>query len=135
MSFNLPNGKIDTRKKITDSYFPNDKFVKELSPNNFLKGNLKDKRCGAVLFYKPSCGWCKKLRGTWSELGKVAIFCNVYAFNCELYSEFCSQKKGGIVISSYPSIILYRDGKVVKNYRGERDLVSLLGLVMQETPV
>ena len=94
---------------------------------------LKNNKCGVVLFYKPSCTWCKKTKELWHNLAEIAVFCNIYAFNCEKYIEFCVNKRSGnLILTSYPSIVMYKDGIASEVFHNQRNLPALLLFVMQK---
>lgn len=112
------------------------KFVDELTPNDFnseVPWELKDQKCGLVLFYAPWCGFCKAVKGNWESAAKKTGFCDYMAFNCEKNKAWCLKIKeeNPDFIKSYPTIVVYKKGKPIKNYEGERDPPSLISLCMK----
>jgi thiol-disulfide isomerase/thioredoxin len=131
-----PNlGTLKISPKNNKDYFPKSKYVKELSPSHFdvyKTINLVDDKCCFVLFYAPWCGYCKKLRNIWKELGRVANFTNIYAFNCEKYKSHLNKMRyeDPNLIKTFPSLVLYKNKKPYKKYEGERTLKELLNFVL-----
>ena len=126
----FPKRKSVTSIEVT-SYFNGSHFVKELSPKDFdpiSPWKLKDKKCAIVLYYKPSCPYCKDIKDTWSKLGEVAAFFDVYALNAEKYRVHVAKIKEDMpnLITSYPTIIIYQDGEPKEYYQGERTTGELL---------
>jgi len=114
------------------SYFSNNRYVKELSPDDFDKNEpwkLKDDACGLVLFYAPWCGHCKNVKPEWDAAAKQVGFCDYYAFNCDAHKDYVSKNNNGLV-NGYPTIIIYKKGKPAGNYDGNRDRQSFIKACM-----
>lgn len=97
------------------SYFTDSRYVTELSPSDFdgiNVGNLKDGKCAIVLFYAPWCPYCKRVKDTWEQLGELASFYNVFAFDCEKYKAHVMDIKNDVpeLIKGYPTMIVYQGG-------------------------
>lgn len=112
------------------------RFVQELKPSDFdpiTTWKLKDKECSIVLFYCPWCPRCQAIKETWKELGRVAAFFNVLAFNCEKYKRHMLKIKEDApeLIRGYPTIVVYQKGSPVEDYQGDRSLESLLKTCMR----
>jgi thiol-disulfide isomerase/thioredoxin len=119
------------------SYFLKSRYVKELTPSDFesvVVSNLKDKRCAVVLFYADWCGHCKAVKDTWEDLGKVATFMEVYAFNCAKYTGHLSKIKEerSQLVKGYPTIIFYSEGEPKEQFMGERTREGLLKACMAQ---
>jgi len=110
----------------THNYFEGNRFVKELSPEDFdhtSPWKLKDNKCAIVLFYKPACPYCQDVKPQWEQLGETAAFFNVYALNSEKYKAYVAkinEEKPRFIVS-YPTIVIYEEGTPLKHYEGPRD--------------
>ena len=109
-----------------NSYFEGNRFVTELSPEDFdpiSLWKLRDRECAIILFYKPGCPYCKDVKPQWGQLGETAAFFNVYAFNAEKYHTHIRSIGEEIpsLITSYPTIIIYEKGAPREHYQGKRD--------------
>jgi len=75
-----------------------------------------------VKFYAPWCGHCKRMAGTWDELAGIAAKdgnkFHVAKVDCTVEKETGS-KQG---VSGYPTLKLFKDGKMVEEYSGARTL-------------
>merc|ERR1712071_682140 len=76
-----------------------------------------------VKFYAPWCGHCKRLAPTWEELaikfvGSSSI--KIAKVDCtdESNRQLCVDEK----VNGFPTMFLYRDGKKVEEYEGNRSL-------------
>ncbi len=116
-------------RESNDYFGPNNKIVKELSPLNFdstapwlLKDIDGKKPCGMVLFYAPWCGHCKAVAPTFLNAAKTVGFCDYYAFNCEKYGAHLAKIKEDKpeLVPSFPTIIIYKNGKPVEFYVDDR---------------
>jgi len=122
---------------VSEDYFgPSNKFVMELTPSDFdatTINNLKKPECGLVLFYAPWCGYCKAVKDEWVEAAKKTGFCDFMAMNCEKNKVWCLKVKEEYpdFIKSYPTIWVYKKGKPVEKYEGERSPSSLISLCMR----
>ena len=110
----------------TDSYFEGSRIVTELTPKDFdsiSSWKLKDRKCAIILFYKPGCPYCKDVKPQWERLGETAIFFNVYAFNAVKYDAHIRKitEEMPILITSYPTIVIYENGVPKEHYQGVRD--------------
>ena len=105
-----------------DDFFYNSKYVKELTEDNFDGDNLINKECSIVMFYCSWCMHCQNLKGIWENLGKIATYFNVYAFNC---TDGKLSEKRIYKINSFPTIIIYIGSKP-HIYEGERTLKSFV---------
>jgi len=71
-----------------------------------------------VKFYAPWCGHCKRMAPTWDELAGQAAGFGVAKVDCTQEKATC-QEYG---VRGYPTIKLFKDGEVVADYKGARDL-------------
>jgi len=83
-----------------------------------------------VKFYAPWCGHCKRLAPTWEELaikfvGSSSI--KIAKVDCtdESNRQLCVDEK----VNGFPTMFLYRDGKKVEEYEGNRSLDDLYSFV------
>lgn len=110
--------------------------MKTLSKNDFSETNplhLAKKQNAAIFFGVDWCIHCKNLHPLWEKLSKKAAFINMYFINCddnpELISEINRQNPG--TIASYPTILLYKNGKMIDKFEEERTEQNLLNKFMQ----
>ena len=121
----------------SEDYFGSShKYVIELTPSDFdsaIPYNLKKESCGLVLFYAPWCGFCKAVKKSWEEAAKKTGFCDYMAMNCEKNKSWCLKIKeeNPELIKSYPTIVVYKNGKPIKKHEGERSRESLMSLCMK----
>ena len=108
-----------------------------------------------VKFYAPWCGHCKRLSPTWDQLAeeihqtspsttiaKVFICLDLLAelglilshptqVDCTAgdLKSLCSEQQ----VHSYPTLVMYEAGQRKAEYRGSRDLQSLLQFIMEQS--
>lgn len=102
--------------------------VIELTPNDFNQNmNLKNyNQYVLIKFFAPWCGHCKAMEDDYKNLAyrhnnkrkKITIA----EFNCDNYKNFIDNKfnkfLNGPKIQGYPTILLYKNGKFLKEYDG-----------------
>jgi thiol-disulfide isomerase/thioredoxin len=113
------------------SYFTNSKFVKELSGKDFDSKDVMKVpglRCGAVLFYANWCPHCKNMKDEWEAYAEMAAFYDVYAFDSAAHTAHSEKIKtsNGDLVSSFPTIIFYKKGKIFKKYTGDRTKAAFM---------
>jgi len=109
-------------------------MTKQLSPKHFDAldcKNLKSKKCTFVLFYVDWCGYCKRMQGDWKKLGDTVAFMDIARYNCDTYPSHFQHLKSEGIIGSFPTIILYKNGKPFHSYKGDRDVKSLLNFAIK----
>lgn len=105
-------------------YFTRSENVTELRGNSFSDDAselLKNEMClSAVLFYAPWCPHCKDTAPIWNKLAKTVTFAKLYAVNIEApeTKEFILRVRETHphIISSYPTIWFYVNGKAVEKF-------------------
>jgi|694.fasta_scaffold06067_8 thiol-disulfide isomerase/thioredoxin len=107
---------MDIPSKDDQSYFTGNKFVTELSSKDFDEKEpwkLKSGKCTAILFYAPWCPHCKNVKDTWIELGKIATFFDICAFNCVSNVEHYEKMKEDLpdLRNGFPTMIVYKKGE------------------------
>lgn len=113
-----------------DSYFEGNRYVKELSPDDFddkILYKLNENSNGVrgtcfVLFYAPWCPHCKAVKDDYINFAKTAGFIDVYAVDCEKHKEYISKIKEDVpeLIKGYPTIVIYNNFLPSEHYENER---------------
>lgn len=85
-----------------------------------------------VKFFAPWCGHCKRLAPTWDELGKKFIGhpdVDIVKVDCTLEDnkELCNEQE----VDGFPSVFLFKNGKRISEYNGNRSLEDLYEFVQQ----
>jgi len=78
-----------------------------------------------VKFYAPWCGHCKKMAPTWDELAKGAQGFKVAKVDCTVEKDVGSKQN----VAGYPTIKLFKDGKLVEEYSGARTVEAFTDFV------
>ena len=122
-------------ERENSSFFENSNAVKELSPKDFesvATWKLTSKKCTAVLFFAPWCPHCVSFKDTWEKLGKVALFMDIRAMNCEKYNSHMAKIKEDMpeLVKSFPTIVFYKNGQPIEHYADERTHEKLLKACM-----
>lgn len=97
-------------------------MVVELVKDNF--ENAIANGYSFVKFFVPWCGHSKRLAPTWNNLAikfASAAHVKVAKVNCIQSEEVCEKYK----IVGYPSLVLFHNGKLIKEYSGPRKLDDL----------
>lgn len=84
-----------------------------------------------IKFYAPWCGHCKKMSPAWDELAKdvdgdKSVSTTIAKVDCTKHQSVC-QEQG---VGGYPTIMFFRDGKKVEQYRGGRAFNELKDYVV-----
>ena len=94
---------------------------------------LRSPRCSLVLFFADWCGHCQNLKPTFIDFADMAQFCTVAAVDSQANADLLNKiqaKASPIKIKGYPTIWMYKDGKPLKEYNGERTKQALLKAAM-----
>ncbi|KAN0055820.1 hypothetical protein ACTA71_011707 [Dictyostelium dimigraforme] len=78
-----------------------------------------------VMFFTAGCGHCTKMKPAFGEASQIAIEKGVgslAAVDCGISKKICEKYK----IESYPNVYLFKDGKNVEKYGGDRSVNSLI---------
>lgn len=114
--------------------------VIELHPENFdlinskvVHKKLRGKK-GMVAFMANFCIHCKRLSPVYEEVANsLGDSFPMFFFDCEKYSAFTSQK---LNISGFPTVkYLDRDGKISKDYNGNREKQEMIKNICTESKV
>lgn len=125
-------------KKSDDNFFSSSKIINELTSKDFdsiktfiLKNPNHD--CILIMFYAPWCPYCINAKDLWNKIGNYITFTEVSSFNCEknksclnrMNVDFQKEAKNTLV-SSYPTIWLYKKGKPFKKFEQERTFENII---------
>ncbi|KAB0790649.1 hypothetical protein PPYR_14902 [Photinus pyralis] len=79
-----------------------------------------------VKFFAPWCGHCKRLAPTWEDLAKKFVDnpqVHIVKVDCtlEVNKQLCNDEE----VDGFPSVFLYKNGKKISEYNGNRSLEDL----------
>lgn len=121
---------IETKKSVEENVIGHEPEagVLQLNGQNFEHGI--EKGTTLVKFYAPWCGHCKRMAPTWDELAEKFIGntrVKIAKVDCTLpeSKELCSQQE----VDGFPTIYIYKNGKKVIEYNGNRSLNDLFEFV------
>ncbi len=96
-------------------------MIKILDKNNFvteIKTGLK-----LVEFFAPWCGYCHKQAPILEEMDKIWIG----QVNSDLSSDLIAKYR----INSYPSFILFKDGKEIDRFSGLHSKFDIMNIILK----
>ncbi|TFK35039.1 thioredoxin-like protein [Crucibulum laeve] len=84
-----------------------------------------------VQYTSPYCSHCKVFAPTWEKLVEGSDTkmqtVNFARVNCAVYGDICEQNG----IKGYPTMLLHKDGKIVKEFVGSREVERLKSFIKQ----
>lgn len=86
-----------------------------------------------VKFLAPWCAHCKRLAPIWDALGTKTHGIDklrIAKVDCGQFETLCNEHK----VDGYPTLVLYKDGKLVTEYEGERTLDEMYNFVSGHAP-
>ncbi|XP_067118624.1 thioredoxin domain-containing protein 5 [Centruroides vittatus] len=86
-----------------------------------------------IKFFAPWCGHCRNLEPTWNHLGQKFLTndrIKIAKVDCTLHENLCSKHK----VDGYPTLLLFRNGERLAEYKGNRELPSLHDFVLDHLP-
>lgn len=116
---------------IKTDFFDTSKFVISLKPKHFDPSNpahLIKHKCSIVMFYCHWCPHCQKMVDTWKELGEIAAFFDVCAFDCVGNAGHLEKIKEVMpaLVKGYPTIIIYERGVPIQTFSDDRTIDNLI---------
>ena len=110
--------------------WPKEKSVVVLDPKNF-DGFIKSQSYTIVEFYAPWCGHCKSLEPEWAaaakKVSKLKPAVLLAKVDADAHGDL-AQKYG---VSGYPTIKIFKDGKVAEDYDGPREAKGIVSFVKE----
>ena len=100
------------------------------SPTSFLN-DIKNKTV-CVLFYNSNCGHCKELKPEWDKAESKLNY-KMVAVDLTETTDAINEIQKKYNITSYPTIVILKNGSVTNTYNGERTESALMDFVKQNT--
>jgi len=125
--------------EFNSEFNPEIKYYTELDLSDFSNENplnLKNPKCGFVLFYAPWCGFCQRFKPVYNEFAFKNGICLTAIVNVNnpeddsrdgLNENLVKLQK----LSSYPTLRMYRRGKCIGEYNDERTVKALMNKTME----
>eukprot|EP01095_Lingulamoeba_sp_RSL-Kostka_P010620 TRINITY_DN385_c2_g2_i1.p1 TRINITY_DN385_c2_g2~~TRINITY_DN385_c2_g2_i1.p1 ORF type:complete len:395 (-),score=119.82 TRINITY_DN385_c2_g2_i1:67-1251(-) len=106
--------------------------VVRLNDDNF-DNHIKD-GVWLVKFYAPWCKYCREIVATYVNLAEVVQDnWNIGEVDC-IENEFTCDEKANNMVNSYPTIILFKDGKYIRMFPFERTVEKMIEFVEKNVP-
>ncbi|KAK0490375.1 protein disulfide isomerase [Armillaria novae-zelandiae] len=87
-----------------------------------------------IEYFSPYCGHCKHFAPTWDKLVTISVEevpgVKLAQVNCAVNGDLCSAND----VKGYPTLNLYKDGKLVEPFKGARELDLLVPFIKKHEP-
>lgn len=90
---------------------------------------IADKEAVLVMFYAPWCGHCKRMKPAYSEAATRALELGVNGIFAAVDATAHSDISGKFGVKGFPTIKLFQNGQLTKDYQGDRSTEDMLAFI------
>lgn len=128
----MGSGSADSGSNEDDSKTDNTSAVINLTSDNF--DSVIENGVSFIKFFAPWCGHCKRLAPTWEELGEKFSDndqVTIAKVDCTLENskQLCTDQE----VEGFPTVFLYKSGKKISEYSGNRSLKDFETFITKHT--